>query len=278
MSKILVVGASGTVGSEVTAQLRRQGHDVVRTTSQPAPASDQRSFDIATGRGLDGLFDGIERAFFMVPPGLTNQDELLRPLIDGAKAAGLQKVVLMTAIGVNASDEIPFRKAELYLEQSGLTWNVIRPNWFMQNFHTYWMKGILEENRVFLPVGDGRASFIDARDIGASAAALLTDDRLANREFDLTGPESLTHAEAADLIREVSGRPVSFQDITPDEALKRFLDSHLPPAYAEFLVTILGYLKAGAVAYRNDAVREITGREPIRFAQYARDHRAAWAV
>jgi uncharacterized protein YbjT (DUF2867 family) len=277
MSKILVVGGSGTVGTEVSAQLRQQGHEAIRTTSKPATSADQRSFDIVSGRGLEHLFDGIERAFFMVPPGLMNQDALLRPLVDAARAAKLQKVVLMTAIGVNASDDIPFRKAELYLQQSGLAWNVIRPNWFMQNFHTYWLKGILEENRVFLPVGDARASFIDARDIAATAAALLTEERFDNREFDLTGPESLTHAEAADLIREVSGRPVSFQDVAPDEALRRFHDAGLPAAYAEFLVTILGYLKAGAVAYRTDAVREITGREPIHFAQYARDHRSAWA-
>lgn len=278
MSRILVIGASGIVGSELVNNLREQGHDVRRATRQPRLEADQVSFDIVSGRGIDSLFDGIERAFILTPAGLLNQDELVRPLVDAACKAGLQKLVLMTAIGVDASDEIPFRKAERYLEQSGLAYNIIRPNWFMQNFHTYWMKGILEENTISLPTGAARASFIDARDIAASAAVLLTEDRLSNRAFVLTGAESLTHAEAADLIREISGRPVGYRDVTPEQATQRFLDAGLAPAFADFLVTILGYLKQGAAAATTDAVRTITGREPISFAQYVRDHRAAWAL
>jgi len=277
MSKVLVVGASGTVGSNLVKNLRAKGHDVVRATSSTTPGRDQVHLNLVTRVGLDQVFDGIERAFFLSPPGHTNQHELLIPLIDKAREKKLDKVVLMTAIGVNASDEIPLRKAEIRLEQSGVPYNIIRPNWFMQNFNTYWIKGILESDTIFLPAGhEAKASFIDARDIAAVAAALLDSHQFDGQDFDLTGSESLTHDEVAELIAKVTGKPVRFQDITPEAFLDNLLEAGLPPDYAQFMLVIFGYLKQGANERRTDAVEKITGQKPIRFEQYAKDHRQAW--
>lgn len=276
MDKILVVGASGTVGSALVEQLRVKGHAVVRSTSRRVLQADQVHLDLITGTGLQSAFDGVGKAFFLSPPGYADQFALLGPLIDQARERKLEKVVMMTALNANAIEETPMRQAELRLERSGLTYNIIRPNWFMQNFNSFWIKGILEANTVFLPVGEGRASFIDARDIAAAAAALLDSHALDNRDFDLTGDESLTHAEAATLIGRATGKVIGFQDISSEEMLAGLLQAGLPQDYAHFLVMILGLLKQGASERRTTAVKDITGRDPIRFAQYAQDYRRAW--
>lgn len=276
MSKVLVVGASGTVGSELVKKLRANGHEVVRATSQSNLQPDQVHLNLVTGAGLDQAFQGVEKAFLLCPPGYTNQHELLGPLIDKAREKKLQKVVLMTAMGANAVDAAPLRQAEIRLEQSGLKYNIIRPNWFMQNFNTFWLQGILQANTVFLPVADAKASFIDARDIAAVAARLLDTEQFDNQDFDLTGAESLSHDEAAALISQATGKTIRFQDITPQAMLDGLLQAGLPADYAEFLVMILGFLKQGAAERRTDAVERITGQAPIRFAQFARDYRAAW--
>ncbi|HJV51292.1 MAG TPA: NAD(P)H-binding protein [Noviherbaspirillum sp.] len=277
MSRILVVGASGTVGTELVKKLRAQGHDVVRATSQAHPQPDQVHLNLVTHEGLDQAFQGVDKAFFLCPPGHTNQHELLGPLIDQARERQLQKVVLMTAMGANAVESAPLRQAEIRLEQSGLRYNIIRPNWFMQNFNTFWLHGILDANTVFLPVGEAKVSFIDVRDIASVAAELLGTDRFDNQDFDLTGNESLSHDQAAAVIAQASGRPVRFQDITPQAMLDGLLKAGLPADYAEFLVMILGFLKQGAAERRTDAVEKITGKAPLSFAQYAHDYRAAWA-
>lgn len=276
MSKILVVGASGTVGSELAKKLRDKGHDVVRATSKSDLQPDQVHLNLVTRDGMDRAFDGVEKAFFLCPPGYANQYELLAPLIDKAKEAKLKKVVLMTAMGANAVETAPMRQAEIRLEQSGIPYNIIRPNWFMQNFNTFWLHGIQQANTIFLPVGSARASFIDARDIAAVAAVLLDTGRFDNQDFDLTGSESLTHDEAAALISKATGKSIRFQDITPEAMLDGLLKAGLPEDYAQFLVMILGFLKQGAAERRTDAVEKITGQPPIRFEQYTRDYRAAW--
>lgn len=278
MSKTLVIGASGTVGSELVRLLAARGHDVVRTTHRAPTGAGQVQVDLATRQGLAAAFEGVDRAFLLSPPGFANQDELLVPLIDEARRRGLEKVVLMSAMGANADPAAPLRKAELALENSGLAWNVIRPNWFMQNFHTYWLQGIREHGAIFLPVGRAKGSFIDARDIAAVAAELLTRSDLDGRDFDLTGAEALDHHEVAAILSRETGRLIGFEDIAPEAMLKGLLEMQMPRAYADFLVLILGYFKAGYAERTTSAVQDILGRAPGRFAQYAKDYRASWLV
>lgn len=276
MSRILVVGASGTVGSELSRLLATQGETVLKATSRAPVAADQVQLDLLTQAGPKAAFAGVDRAFFLVPPGHVNQDVLLAPLIDEAKARGLKKVVLMSAMGANADENAPLRKAERLLEASGLAWNVIRPNWFMQNFNTFWLHGIQTAGQIFLPVGAAKGSFIDARDIAAVAARLLTSDTYANRDFDLTGPRALDHTEVAAILTQATGKAIGYTEITPDAMRQGLLGAGLPPAYAEFLLVILGYFKAGYAERTTDAVLQITGRVPRTIEQYAKDYRASW--
>lgn len=276
MSRILVVGASGTVGSELARLLAAQGETVAKATSKAPTAPDQVRLDLVGQSGLKAAFEGVDRAFFLAPPGHTNQEALLAPLVDEAKARGLKKVVLMTAMGANADENAPMRKAERRLEASGLAYNIIRPNWFMQNFNTFWLHGIVTAGQIFLPVGSAKASFIDARDISAVAARLLTSEALSNRDFDLTGARALDHAEVAAILSQATGKTIGFTDITPEAMLQGLLGAGVPQDYAAFLVQILGYLKAGYAERTTDAVQQITGQPPRTIEQYARDYRTHW--
>jgi uncharacterized protein YbjT (DUF2867 family) len=278
MSRILVVGASGTVGSELVRLLQARGHAVAEATSRAPTRSGQVALDVVAGTGVDAAFAGVERAFLLAPPGYTNQDELLRPLIDAARRSGLRRVVLMTAMGADADEAAPLRKAERHLEQSGVPFNILRPNWFMQNFNTFWLHGILNGGTIALPVGQARGSFIDARDIAATAAALLSGDGLANQAFDLTGAHALDHDQVAAILSRVTGRAIRFQDIAPDAMRAGLVGAGVPPNYADFLVMILGYFKAGYSERTTDAVQQITGAAPRSFEAYAADYRSSWVV
>jgi len=96
MSRILVVGAHGTVGSALVPLLTAAGHQVLRATSRTPSAPDHVALDLVSGRGRDTAFAGVDAAFLLSPPGHVNQHELLNPLIDAARAQGVRKVVLVT--------------------------------------------------------------------------------------------------------------------------------------------------------------------------------------
>ena len=276
MNKILVLGAHGTVGSALVQALQAQGQAVAKATSRAPQGADQLHLNLLTGEGLANAFQGVDRAFLLSPPGHVNQDELLGPVIQAARQHGLKKVVLMSAMGADADEAAPLRKAERLLEASGLAWNVIRPNWFMQNFNSYWLHGILNQGAILLPTGTARGSFIDTRDIADVAAALLTGHTHDNRAFDLTGPQALDHTQVAAILSQETGRAIGYQDITPEAMRAGLLGAGLPASYVEFMLVILGYFKAGYAERTTDAVQQITGRAPRTLQQYARDHRASW--
>lgn len=276
MSTILVVGANGTVGRTLVPLLAAAGHSVRRATSRTAMATGDVHLDLVVGTGLNDALVGVNALFLIAPPGYTNQNALLNPVVDAARTHGVEKIVLMSAMGADADESAPLRRAERHLEASGIAYNIIRPNWFMQNFQTFWLSPILEQGQIILPTGTAKGSFIDARDIASVAAVLLTTRTYDNQAFDLTGNEALDHDEVAAILSRESRRTITYLDVPSDTMRAPLLAAGLTPNYVEFLLLILGYFKAGYSERTTEAVQQITGVAPRRFAAYAREQREVW--
>ena len=281
--KIFVYGANGMVGHSLVENLLAAGHEVFAGTRNPdagkkASGLTWTSADaVKPELGLEVL-EKVDRAFFISPPGFTDQYKILGPWLEKAKSVKLGKFVLMTAMGVeHAPPEAPFRKLELAVESSGLNWNILRPNWFMQNFQTFWIGGILKDKKIYFPGGQAKASFIDARDIAASAAALLLKDDQKNKALNITGPAAVSHDEVAAILSSATGLSISYADITPEDFKAGLLSGGVPADYADFLVYIAGALKDGHASAVLATVKEITGKPPITFEQYAKDNAKAWS-
>lgn len=272
--KILVVGATGNIGRPLVAALVAKGEEVKAASRAGTPVDGAEGvvFDIADPATFGPALEGVDRAFVMLPTGSLAIKELLVPVIEAAAARGA-KVVLLSVLGADADDEIPYRQAELALEREGTPWVVLRPNWFSDNFHTFWKPGI-DHGVIALPAGEGKSSFIDARDIAASAAAALTTDRFDGRAFDLTGPQALGYADAAAILSTLLGKPVAYQAIDDDAFVAMLTGAGVPEAYGRFLASIFYPVREGWTARVTDAVETLTGRPPRSVESYAKDHLA----
>lgn len=275
--QILVLGASANIGAGIAESLRKQGYKVRTTTSRPVKTgeSDKVQLNLVTGEGLKQAFEGVDRAFFLSPSGIADMHKVLSPLIQEAKRRGLKKVVMMTAFGANEFDT-PFRRAEIELEKSGLNYNIIRPNWFMQNFNSFWIEGIKQHNKILLPTGEAKGAFIDTRDIIEVAAKLLTTDNLNNKDYDLTGPESMDHHKVAQAITEAAGRKITYEEIPAETLHHALLAAGLPADYSQVLMTILAGFKAGSADRVTENVELILGRKPRTVQAYAQDYKKSF--
>ncbi|MBK8395296.1 MAG: NAD(P)H-binding protein [Leptospiraceae bacterium] len=280
--KVFVYGANGNIGSKVMEGLLERGHEVYAASRYPEKGKTAANLhwvfaDASTPtKGLEVL-EKVDAAFFISPPGLTNQYDILNPWLEKAKTVKLNKFVLNTAMGVEyAPPEAPFRKLELALESSGLSYNIIRPNWFMQNFQTYWIGGILKDKKIYFPGGDAKVSFINVNDIADTAISLLLTDEHKNNAFALTGKEAISHSQVADKISNATGLSISYADITPEEFKKSLLSAGLPEDYADFMVYIAGSLKQGNSSPIVDSVKKITGKDPVSFDEYANENKKVW--
>jgi uncharacterized protein YbjT (DUF2867 family) len=272
--KILVLGATGTVGAPLVAQLLAAG-EAVRVASRkatPVPGAESVQFDFADATTHAGAFDGVDRAFLLLPSGHLDIEATLGRVI-AAAAARRVKLVMMSVLGSDADGANPYRRGEIALAASGTPYVILRPNWFADNFHSFWLAGI-RQGVIALPAAAGRTSFIDARDIAASAVAALRSDRFDGQAFNLTGPEALGYAEAAAILSSATGRPIRYQSVDDASFIAMLTGAGVPADYAGFLASIFHPVREGWTAAVTGDVATLTGAAPRNLVAYAADHAA----
>jgi uncharacterized protein YbjT (DUF2867 family) len=282
---ILVTGASGTVGSEVVKRL-----EAVKVPFRAAYFSRDK-MEAARARGIDAVridynrsetlhaaFGGIDR-LFLLAPSVLDQAQLELNAVESAKGVGVRHIVKLS---VWKADEEAYafarlnRAIEKAIEESGLSWTFLRPNDFMQNVVTSMGETIRTEGAFYSASGDAKISHVDARDVAAVAAKVLTGPGHEGKAYILSGPEALSYDEMASELSRVLGRAISHVSLSPAELKGAMLAAGLPEEYVDWLIDLERYNREEqeqASLITND-VKEVTGREPIRFAQFARDHAA----
>ncbi len=274
-SKILILGSNGTIGSKVVRGLVARG-ETVKAASRKATAVDGAeavAFDYEDAATFGPALEGVDRLFVLTPAGYLDPVGLVGPIMTTAAARGI-KVVLMTVIGVDADDKIPYRQLELQLEKSGAPFVILRPNWFSDNFQSYWIEGI-RHGAIAVPAAEGKTSFIDTRDIAESIVAALTSDTFNGRAFNLTGPEALSYGEAAAILSRVTGKPVAYTPVDDGTFVGTLVGAGVPEDYARFLASIFHPVREGWVANPTGDVKTLTGHAPRSLETYARDNSEA---
>jgi uncharacterized protein YbjT (DUF2867 family) len=281
MEKILVTGSTGKVGRALIEELVRTGEDVRAATRNLAGFSrldrvEPMRFDYTDPNTFDAALEGVNRVFLMEPqPSLGAAHKVMIPFVEAA-ARGMRKIVLMSSLSVEFDVREPLRQVEFALERSGAPFVILRPNWFMDNFHTWWIEPIKQAGIIPLPAAGSRSAFIDSRDIGEAAAAAIRSDRFNGRTFALTGPESLGYEDAAAILSKMTGRAIQYVPVDDASFTQSLVDAGLPDDHAHYVTGLFRHTRAGLAAKPSSAVEELTARAPRRLAQYAQDHASAW--
>jgi uncharacterized protein YbjT (DUF2867 family) len=281
--KILVTGATGKVGSELVRQLVAEGVDVKAGTRSPAAAAQELEgvevveLDYDATETWDAAVQWADRVVLVPPPFDPRGDERLVPFLDWAVQSGSRHLVLLSAMGAEAREQMALRRIEQRIERTGVAWTFLRPNIYMQNFARGFVAREIRETGAFRLPADGAAvSFVDGRDVAAVAAAVLQGDAHFGKAYTLTGPRALTHDDAARVIAEVAGTSVQYRPIAEAEMRTNLLEAGWPPDQADTFARLLAAIREGDRAAVTDHVEGILGRTATSFEDFARDHAGAW--
>jgi uncharacterized protein YbjT (DUF2867 family) len=265
VKNFLILGGTGKTGRRIASRLTAAGHEV-RTAGRGGGDVHLDLDDPATH--APALAD-ITAAYLLEPGSISgdNNPPRIAALVDAAVAAGVSRLVLLSAPGAD-SEHHPLHGTEQAVRGSGLEWTVLRPSWFSQNFsEDFWLPAV-RSGTLALPAGEGRVPFIDAEDIADVAVAGLTEDRHAGQVYELTGPRALGFGEAAELIAAASGVPLRYLAITPEAFVEQQLSHGVPQRVAERMANLVAMGSTGAFEGLTDGVEKALGRAPRRFEDF----------
>jgi len=274
---VLITGATGNIGSLLVPAL-----DAVRPVSVTALVRDlAKAENLFDGdiRFVEGDFghvdslrkamSGVDTIVLIVPPGPGCVTQV-SDIVDAAKYSAVRKVVRVSAI--KAAEDGRTENTRLHgqcdrlLQESGLHYTILRPNYFMQNTFMS-LDTIKADSCLYAGMGDGRLAMIDVRDVADAIVAAVTSDAFDNQVYELSGPESISFHDVARILSDESGREISYVPISPDEVKASLLQM----GFGDWMADLL---REYSEAYGEGWGDQVTGNVELLTGHPARSFRA----
>jgi uncharacterized protein YbjT (DUF2867 family) len=282
---IYVSGAPGNVGTPLVKLLADRGQQVRVLVHKPEsaqalafPGVETVVGDLDDPASLDSSIGGAETVFLnsgVGPPILAQKN-----LIDAAKRAGVGRIVKLSWVGAAPDSPVSYGRmqseAEEHLKASGVPYTILQAHAFMQNILGQ-AGAIAAQDAFYGSAGEGKASYVDTRDIAAVAATALMEPGHEGKVYRVTGPEALAYGDLAAIISKVTGRPISYVNLTGpqmEEGLKGF---GFPDWLAADFVKTEAYQAAGGMAPVSDVVATVGKKAPTTFEAFAREFAGLFA-
>ncbi|CCH19509.1 NmrA family NAD(P)-binding protein [Micromonospora lupini] len=279
---VLVTGATGRVGRGVVDLLTDAGVPVRALVRRSETAATlPTTVDIVTGdltvpESLDDALHGVSTVFLVWTAPAQTAAAVVERL-----AAQAQRVVYLSAPHQTPHPffQQPNPMAALHAEierlisAAGLDSTIIRPGMFASNALSWWAAAIRGDGVVRWPYGAAETAPVDDRDVAEVVARTLYEDGHAGGDYVLTGPESLSQAQQVSIIGDTLGRPITFEELSPDDFRRQ------TPETARSAVDMLlaaWDATTGHPAYVTSTIFDILGTPPRTFRQWVADHATAF--
>ncbi|MCL2689585.1 MAG: NAD(P)H-binding protein [Chitinispirillia bacterium] len=279
-ARILITGAASVLGAEAVRRfagarvpVRAASHGVFVDERLSSPLVENVPFDFTDKELVSNALKNIDRVFLLLP--LTSEmGEYARIFINQAAISGVSHIVHVSFLSV---EKIPMIKiarwhheAEDYLTESGISYTILRPNIFMQQFTSLFSPS---GGLIYLPFGKGAVSYVDARDAALCAQEILMNAQAhAGRIYRITGSQKWNLHKAASLITEVIGSHVMYADVSEETSRDIMLSLGIPAWKADALLELYALIRNGLLDDISRDYEEITDTVPSLFLDFLRDY------
>ena len=259
---ILIIGNTGKTGSRVQSILDNHGY-----LTRGASRSSEHCFNWNDATTWPEVMQGVVTAYVTYQPDLAvpQAEETLRNFVAQAKMSGLEHIVLLSGRGEEGAE-----RAERVLQESGLSWGIVRASWFAQNFSEGFMLDGILGGQMVLPYSHTQEPFIDVDDIAEVAVAALTQERFRNKLFEVTGPRSITFAECVQAISEATARTIEYVPIPVDDYIEALKQIGQPEDVQWLMRELFTVVFDGRNTQTKNGVQEVLGRPATDFNDYVK--------
>lgn len=249
---ILVTGATGHLGSAVVQQLQKQlskdQFAILARNPEKSKVLKEQNIEVRQGdfndpKSLERAFQGITK-LLLISTMEMNRFEQHKSVIDVAKKVGVQHIIYTSLaiqnIETSAVKDLMLShfKTEDYLKQSGLSYTILRNTMYAEAIPQIIGEQALTTG-IHLSGGSAKVPYALREELGEATANLLLQEGHENKTHDLVGSTAYSYLDLANILSEIKGNQVSYQDIEEAEYQQLLKTIGLP----EFLI----YLTHGTV-------------------------------
>jgi uncharacterized protein YbjT (DUF2867 family) len=282
-AKILITGATGTVGTQLAiklnalqipfrAMVRRESNKLLKSL----PYAEIVTADMANTESLAMALQGIDKSFLLTDSS-EHAEQLQLNFVNAAHNAGVQHIVKLSQLASETQSPVRFlryhARVENRIKELGFTYTFLRPNLYMQGFIAL-KDYIKQDGKFYAAIGNSVVSLVDVRDIAAVAAHSLTEAGHENKIYNITGEETLTHYQLAQIFSSVLNKEVAFIDVSPEQMEGALKAAGFPDWQLGGLTEDYAHYARGEAAQVYNTVKEVTGIPAISFEQFVSDHKA----
>jgi len=281
--KILIIGASGSIGLEVAKKLIKKEQPVKIAVRDPERAKKLNlsnaefvKFDYLNSDTFNTAFEKVKKLVLVSPPSYLKIHDYVINAIDTAIKNGIELIVNISALSIESDLDKPMKQIEDHIKKSGIDYVFLRPNCYMQNFNDLFRDLIVSEEEITLPVDNVKTSFVDVRDVAEVAALALNDDNLKNKTFKLTGKQLLNLHVIAYLFSDALNKEINYRNISNEMFEKILKSAGWPSGTIEGTLQLCSHVKKGTTSVVTDDLEKLLQREPIKFQKYINDYLDIW--
>lgn len=228
-----------------------------------------RKADYKDLASLQKAFTGVETLVFISGDSPVVEERIAQHhnVVDAAKAAGVQRVIYTGTL--DADPQSPFvysvihTDTEATIKASGLGWTLLRPG-------TYADVGTAQQalaTGVLATATQGSVSYISREDIARAASAVALDPSTSGKIYELTGPEAVSYPQFAEILSQVSGKPIQYVAVTYEQLESNLKQAGLPGFVVALVTSIQRAIAEGRQAKVSSDVKLLTGRAAEPFAE-----------
>jgi NAD(P)H dehydrogenase (quinone) len=243
--------------------------DIVAIVRDPGKAADLadagvnvRKADYGDRPSLDAALAGVDKLLLVSSNEVGKRFPQHKNVIDAAKAAGVKHVVYTSAPKATTSALIlaPEHKAtEEYLAGSGLTFTVLRNNWYTENYAQS-VRAAKQSGVLMAAAGSGRVASAPRSDYAAGAAAVLTGEGHEGKVYELSGDRAWGYDELAKAIADAAGCACAYKPVAPEEIRAAMIAAGLDEGTAGFVAALDANIAAGHLAEATEDLKALIGR------------------
>lgn len=284
---ILITGATGHLGKATIEFLLKKipadkiaalARDENKAAALKAKGIDVRIGDYSNYSLLVNAFKGIDKLFFVSGNDVAIRQKQHETVVKAAKEAGVKHIIYTSFARKNESETNPLGilatshiETDKLIKASGIPYTIMLNGLYADVLPMFFGDKVLETG-IFLPAGDGKAAYTTRLDIAEAAANLLTTEGHENKEYVIANTENYSLQDAAGILSDLSGKPVSYTSPTAEVYTDTLSKAGVPMEYIDVFASFSEAIKQGEFKTSTTDLEKLLGRKPVTLKNYFKSH------